>query len=57
MIQEIIFNTGLKKSLLKMKFTQPSVIRDEVIPMLTVLHAMLRIRDIDDRKRLDLETE
>lgn len=33
------------------------MIRDEVIPMLTVLEAMLRIRDVDDKKADDIRVE
>ena len=56
-MHEIAYLTALKTNYLAMNVTKAGPIRDEVIPMLTVLHAMLRIRDVDDKKALDIKTE
>lgn len=51
-IQEIIYKTALRKDFLKEIKGTP--LMEVVIPELTVFRAMLRIRDIDDKKRADI---
>ena len=54
-IHSIIFDSALKDDYLKGQMN--GVIYQDVIPMLTVFKAMLRIRDINDKKKADIDKE
>lgn len=59
-VQKIIFNCALRKEFLDIKWDDEKELAsnrifNKVIPELTVLLAMLRIRDIDDKKKHDID--
>lgn len=67
-MQDIVYGCALREEFMKLPFADEPLdgekiyqasnkIYMKVIPELTVLHAMLRIRDIDDRKQADIEHE
>jgi hypothetical protein len=63
-IHEIVYKCALRDDFIALNFDEKernvlynSPIFTKVIPMLTVLKAMLRIRDIDDKKQADAKHE
>lgn len=56
-VHDVIFNTCLKDTYLAADMTKIHPVVEDVIPQLTVFHAMLRIRDIDDKKAADAAIE
>lgn len=58
-IQDIVYKCVIRQEFLTLPFDDlDKLYRDkvfiQVIPQLTVLKAMLRIRDIDDKKKMDV---
>jgi len=54
-MQEKVYNCALKNTFVNRNKDSPEAILNKVIPELTVFHTMMHIRDVDDRKALDIE--